>query len=74
MHDKHVDECNGNDCRTRFTNSIFFGSGKHHCRQCGKIFCGKCSDRVMPVPCYTSCNDYTPKRVCITCYNHTHGK
>jgi hypothetical protein len=34
---------------------------RHHCRQCGGIFCDRCSSRVWPLPA-------APKRVCEGCY------
>ncbi|CAG7821442.1 unnamed protein product [Allacma fusca] len=36
---------------------------KHHCRNCGEIFCNTCSDNVMPLP-----SSAKPVRVCDTCY------
>lgn len=42
--DENVTKCN--DCRTEF--SIL--NRKHHCRNCGKIFCYKCSDYFIEIP------------------------
>ena len=36
---------------------------KHHCRRCGGIFCGDCSDNKMPLP-----SSAKPVRVCNNCY------
>eukprot|EP00795_Rhopilema_esculentum_P012601 gene12601-3305_t len=35
---------------------------KHHCRNCGGIFCNSCSDNTMPLP-----SSAKPVRVCDTC-------
>ncbi|KAL5019311.1 hypothetical protein ScPMuIL_005033 [Solemya velum] len=35
---------------------------KHHCRNCGDIFCAECSDNKMPLP-----SSSKPVRVCDTC-------
>ena len=35
---------------------------KHHCRNCGGIFCNTCSDNTMPLP-----SSAKPVRVCDTC-------
>ncbi|XP_028408574.1 RUN and FYVE domain-containing protein 2-like [Dendronephthya gigantea] len=37
---------------------------KHHCRNCGGIFCNSCSDNAMPLP-----SSAKPVRVCDICYN-----
>ncbi|KAG8198944.1 hypothetical protein JTE90_015150 [Oedothorax gibbosus] len=36
---------------------------KHHCRNCGEIFCNACSDNTMPLP-----SSAKPVRVCDMCY------
>jgi len=36
---------------------------KHHCRSCGEIFCGQCSDNVMELA-----SSSKPVRVCDNCY------
>lgn len=36
---------------------------KHHCRNCGGIFCNSCSDYTMPLP-----SSAKPVRVCDSCY------
>ncbi|XP_060737230.1 myotubularin-related protein 3 isoform X1 [Tachysurus vachellii] len=39
---------------------------KHHCRNCGNVFCASCCDQNIPVP---SQHLFEPSRVCKTCYN-----
>uniref|UniRef100_A0A4W3JSI6 RUN and FYVE domain containing 2 n=1 Tax=Callorhinchus milii TaxID=7868 RepID=A0A4W3JSI6_CALMI len=36
---------------------------KHHCRNCGEIFCNACSDNELPLP-----SSPKPERVCDTCH------
>ncbi|XP_072923849.1 lateral signaling target protein 2 homolog isoform X1 [Hemitrygon akajei] len=38
---------------------------RHHCRNCGKIFCSRCSSRTAPLPWY---GQMKPVRVCSHCY------
>lgn len=47
-------------CRAVFT----FVRRRHHCRNCGKIFCGQCSNNFVPLPHY---GHASPVRVCNRC-------
>lgn len=51
---------------TKFTFR-FYISLKHHCRNCGEIFCNSCSEQLAPLP-----NDQgqfgKPVRVCDGCW------
>ncbi|XP_059846107.1 lateral signaling target protein 2 homolog isoform X2 [Hypanus sabinus] len=38
---------------------------RHHCRNCGKIFCSRCSSQTAPLPWY---GQMKPVRVCSHCY------
>lgn len=38
---------------------------RHHCRNCGKVFCGKCSANAVPLPRY---GHVKPVRVCNRCF------
>ncbi|XP_065055480.1 myotubularin-related protein 3-like isoform X2 [Rhopilema esculentum] len=38
---------------------------KHHCRKCGRIFCGACANQYMPLPDEQL---YEPVRVCSQCF------
>ncbi|EFA79670.1 pleckstrin domain-containing protein [Heterostelium album PN500] len=38
---------------------------RHHCRNCGELVCGKCSDKKFRLPV----TDFKPARVCIICYD-----
>ena len=55
------------ECDTQFT--LF--NRRHHCRLCGRVFCGKCTENSVPVP---SSDPKTPLeeqeriRVCNYCY------
>lgn len=48
-------------CRAPFSVT----NRKHHCRQCGKTFCGACTGKTIPIPEYGYA---TPVRVCDPCY------
>ncbi len=50
-----VKTCHGCDSAFSIVNR------KHHCRECGKVFCGKCSSYKLVV-------NATLKRACLTCY------
>lgn len=41
------------------------GGGRHHCRNCGKCFCGDCSRYFVPIPKYRYDD---PVRVCKECH------
>ncbi|VDM48402.1 unnamed protein product [Toxocara canis] len=56
--DGDVESCKG--CNVQFTVS----RRKHHCRNCGSIFCNACSDARVKLP-----SNAKPARVCLTCYN-----
>ncbi|XP_018323498.1 myotubularin-related protein 4 isoform X3 [Agrilus planipennis] len=58
--DHAVSRCTG--CQTQF----WLGRRKHHCRNCGRIFCADCSENRTPLP---SEELYNPVRVCTTCYS-----
>lgn len=49
-------------CQNKFSRLI---SSRHHCRLCGRIFCGKCSSKKIAIPDY---GFYDPVRVCDACY------
>ncbi|CAG2053383.1 unnamed protein product [Timema podura] len=62
--DHAVNRCMG--CDTEF----WLGRRKHHCRNCGKIFCADCSENTVPLP-----NEqlYDPVRVCVNCFSMLHN-
>ncbi|XP_041854308.1 myotubularin-related protein 3 isoform X2 [Melanotaenia boesemani] len=53
-------QCYG--CESRF----WLATRKHHCRNCGNVFCASCCDQKIPVP---SQQLFEPSRVCKTCYS-----
>ncbi|KAK7494733.1 hypothetical protein BaRGS_00014131 [Batillaria attramentaria] len=48
-------------CKTPFT----FVRRRHHCRNCGKIFCGRCSSNAVSLPHF---GHTKPVRVCNRCF------
>lgn len=57
--DKLVSECRG--CNKEFSMT----RRKHHCRNCGNIYCNNCSDHVAPLPVE---GGHKPVRVCDNCW------
>ncbi|XP_022319564.2 RUN and FYVE domain-containing protein 1-like isoform X3 [Crassostrea virginica] len=55
--DKDATHCKG--CTKEFSIS----RRRHHCRNCGDIFCNECSDNKMPLP-----SSAKPVRVCDNCH------
>ncbi|XP_043571758.1 myotubularin-related protein 3 isoform X8 [Chiloscyllium plagiosum] len=53
-------QCYG--CESRF----WLASRKHHCRNCGNVFCSSCCNQKIPVP---SQQLFEPSRVCKFCYS-----
>jgi WD repeat and FYVE domain-containing protein 3 len=58
--DSHVDGCR--HCRVKFS----FSERKHHCRNCGGIFCNNCSRYRVEIP---RLNIFKPSRVCQSCFS-----
>jgi len=54
-------------CNDKFT----FIKRRHHCRSCGKLVCGACSDKKIIVKAVDPRN---PVRVCKTCFDASKGK
>ncbi|XP_063067078.1 myotubularin-related protein 3 isoform X2 [Engraulis encrasicolus] len=50
-------------CESKF----WMAARKHHCRNCGNVFCASCCDQKVAVP---SQQLYEPNRVCKACYGH----
>ena len=57
--DEQVLSCTS--CHAVFT----FVRRRHHCRNCGKIFCGQCSNNFVPLPHF---GHSAPVRVCNRCF------
>ncbi|XP_030059006.1 RUN and FYVE domain-containing protein 2 isoform X3 [Microcaecilia unicolor] len=57
LQDKEASHCKL--CEKEFSLS----RRKHHCRNCGEIFCNSCSDNELPLP-----SSPKPVRVCDTCH------
>jgi len=57
--DEEVTKCT--QCKVEFSFSV----RKHHCRQCGEIFCADCSSQKAPVPAL----NYKMERVCDACFD-----
>ncbi|XP_012288981.1 RUN and FYVE domain-containing protein 2 isoform X2 [Orussus abietinus] len=55
--DRSITHCKG--CNREFTLT----RRKHHCRNCGKIFCNSCSENTIAMP-----NSAKPVRVCDECH------
>lgn len=49
---------------------FWLASRKHHCRNCGNVFCSSCCNQKVPVP---SQQLFEPSRVCKLCYNNLHS-
>eukprot|EP01124_Arcella_intermedia_P027294 TRINITY_DN5306_c0_g1_i1.p2 TRINITY_DN5306_c0_g1~~TRINITY_DN5306_c0_g1_i1.p2 ORF type:complete len:207 (-),score=5.96 TRINITY_DN5306_c0_g1_i1:101-721(-) len=52
MKDSHTKVCLNHSCRSKFSVT----NRRHHCRMCGKIFCGKCC-HMNKVYGYRTCNN-----------------
>eukprot|EP01114_Cavostelium_apophysatum_P016251 TRINITY_DN4579_c0_g1_i1.p1 TRINITY_DN4579_c0_g1~~TRINITY_DN4579_c0_g1_i1.p1 ORF type:complete len:232 (-),score=7.63 TRINITY_DN4579_c0_g1_i1:13-708(-) len=60
-----VKDCAVADCHHCKTGFTFFNR-RHHCRKCGHIFCGSCSNRSLSMP---TLGFDDPVRVCEHCYH-----
>jgi len=47
-------------------NGFSYLNRKHHCRRCGRIFCGNCTKKRVVLP---DVNAATPSRVCDVCFD-----
>ncbi|XP_006894838.1 PREDICTED: myotubularin-related protein 3 isoform X3 [Elephantulus edwardii] len=50
-------------------SAFWLASRKHHCRNCGNVFCSSCCNQKVPVP---SQQLFEPNRVCKSCYSSLH--
>lgn len=50
------------ECGKNFTLTI----RRHHCRHCGRVLCGKCSDQEVPIIKF---GENKPVRVCKICFD-----
>nr|XP_044988938.1 myotubularin-related protein 3 isoform X2 [Jaculus jaculus] len=50
-------------------SAFWLASRKHHCRNCGNVFCSSCCNQKVPVP---SQRLFEPSRVCKSCYSSLH--
>lgn len=64
--DTSATACMGPGCGVRFS----FSERRHHCRHCGKVFCGKCSNRATVVPSLATTKSV---RVCNVCFETLGG-
>lgn len=60
--DDEATHCANDACGARFVRLL---ERRHHCRRCGRIFCGRCSNHTASVP---KLGFYTPVRVCYECF------
>eukprot|EP00054_Salpingoeca_dolichothecata_P021304 m.136033 g.136033 ORF g.136033 m.136033 type:complete len:942 (+) comp23938_c0_seq1:3290-6115(+) len=59
--DQAVVTCMGEKCNVKFS----FSERRHHCRNCGKVFCFRCSSKEAAIP---RLNISKSVRVCDVCY------
>ncbi|XP_046642401.1 myotubularin-related protein 3-like isoform X3 [Daphnia pulicaria] len=55
----------------RCSTPFWMARRRHHCRNCGKVFCSECADRDLPLPHQ---NLFQPVRVCNVCYDSLSGE
>lgn len=59
--DEEAPNCMNKKCNAAFT----FFNRRHHCRECGGVFCGKCTTHTLELPHRSI---YEKVRVCDACY------